>query len=117
MHCISFIALAALIAVAAAAPSEPHLQARKNVDRPDPFNLDHCPGRPTDDADKCTFEKQVMSPAYPEDLFNAEETASLSSNRVTYQTNGYGSNSELQSQTATIPTLLHFQRMSVVSTR
>ncbi|KAG7096691.1 hypothetical protein E1B28_004105 [Marasmius oreades] len=56
MRCTSFVALASVLAVASAAPSE--LQARKNVDRPDPANLDHCPGRPTGDADACTFEKQ-----------------------------------------------------------
>ncbi|KAL0070473.1 hypothetical protein AAF712_002305 [Marasmius tenuissimus] len=58
MRCTSFVALAVAVAAVSAAPSEVHLQARKNVDRPDPAGLDHCPGRPTGDADACTFEKQ-----------------------------------------------------------
>ncbi|ESK89012.1 hypothetical protein Moror_13131 [Moniliophthora roreri MCA 2997] len=60
MRCTSFVALAAVITVASAAPST--LEARKNVDRPDPTNLDHCPGRPIGDADACTFEKQSDLP-------------------------------------------------------
>ncbi|KAL0070465.1 hypothetical protein AAF712_002297 [Marasmius tenuissimus] len=61
MRCTSFVALAVAVAAVSAAPSEVHLQARKNVDRPDPAGLDHCPGRPTGDADACTFEKQNYS--------------------------------------------------------
>ncbi|KAJ8093557.1 hypothetical protein PM082_020415 [Marasmius tenuissimus] len=57
MRCASFVAFAALLSAASAAPSTP-LRARKNVDRPDPAGLDHCPGRPIGDADRCTFEKQ-----------------------------------------------------------
>jgi hypothetical protein len=56
MRCTTFVAVAAAISAASAAPS---LQARKNVDVSDPANLDHCPGRPGGEADTCTFEKQV----------------------------------------------------------
>ncbi|KAK1222205.1 hypothetical protein PQX77_014959 [Marasmius sp. AFHP31] len=56
MRSTFFVALAIVLASVSAVPSE--LQARKNVDRPDPAGLDHCPGRPTGDADACTFEKQ-----------------------------------------------------------
>ncbi|KAJ7475005.1 hypothetical protein FB451DRAFT_1247261 [Mycena latifolia] len=37
-------------------------EKRKNVDRADPANLDHCPGHKTGDADKCTFESQSPQP-------------------------------------------------------
>ncbi|KAF9268252.1 hypothetical protein L218DRAFT_604274 [Marasmius fiardii PR-910] len=60
MHCTFLVTLTSILAVTSAAPS--HLQARKNVDRPDPQNLDHCPGRPLGDADDCTFEKQQDLP-------------------------------------------------------
>ncbi|KAJ7475043.1 hypothetical protein FB451DRAFT_1247362 [Mycena latifolia] len=61
MRCISFstLFLAASISTAVA---RPNLEPRKNVDRPDPANLDHCPGRPKGDADACTFEKQSDLP-------------------------------------------------------
>ncbi|KAL0573905.1 hypothetical protein V5O48_008053 [Marasmius crinis-equi] len=59
MRCTSFVALAAVVAVSAA-PAELH--KRKDVDVTDPTNLDHCPGRPTGDADACTFEKQESLP-------------------------------------------------------
>ncbi|KAK7033578.1 hypothetical protein VNI00_012805 [Paramarasmius palmivorus] len=62
MRCTSFVALALGIAAVSAAPSGQQLEARKNVDRPDPTNLDHCPGRPIGDADRCTFEKQKDLP-------------------------------------------------------
>ncbi|KAK1229333.1 hypothetical protein PQX77_007622 [Marasmius sp. AFHP31] len=67
MRCTSFVVLAAAVAAVSAAPSELH--ARKNVDRPNPSGLDHCPGRDPGDADRCTFEKQAspISPA-PGDL-------------------------------------------------
>ncbi|KAJ7182502.1 hypothetical protein C8R43DRAFT_1228906 [Mycena crocata] len=57
MRCtsLSTLFLAASISTAVARPK---LESRKNVDRADPANLDHCPGRPTGDADACTFEKQ-----------------------------------------------------------
>ncbi|KAK7040685.1 hypothetical protein VNI00_009591 [Paramarasmius palmivorus] len=55
MRCASLFILATALAVSAA-PST--LEARKNVDRPDPANLDHCPGHATGDADACTFEMQ-----------------------------------------------------------
>ncbi|KAK7033587.1 hypothetical protein VNI00_012824 [Paramarasmius palmivorus] len=62
MHFAAFIALALGIATVSAAPSAHQLEARKNVDRPDPTNLDYCPGRPIGDADRCTFEKQANLP-------------------------------------------------------
>ncbi|KAJ8093538.1 hypothetical protein PM082_020396 [Marasmius tenuissimus] len=68
MRCTSFVALAVAVAAVSAAPSEVHLQARKNVDRPDPAGLDHCPGRPTGDADACTFEKQACAPDITTDV-------------------------------------------------
>ncbi|KAJ8093453.1 hypothetical protein PM082_020310 [Marasmius tenuissimus] len=59
MRCTSFVAFAAAVAAVSAAPSELH--ARKNVDRPNPSGLDHCPGRDPGDADRCTFEKQAIA--------------------------------------------------------
>ncbi|KAK7056949.1 hypothetical protein VNI00_002667 [Paramarasmius palmivorus] len=55
MRCVAFITIAVSLSSALAAS---RFEARKDVDRPDPTNLDHCPGRPTGDADRCTFEKQ-----------------------------------------------------------
>ncbi|KAK1224539.1 hypothetical protein PQX77_012551 [Marasmius sp. AFHP31] len=67
MRFASFVTLAAVVAVASAAPSveaeSQALEARKNIDRPNPAGLDHCPGRPIGDADRCTFEKQGNLPA------------------------------------------------------
>ncbi|KAK7062744.1 hypothetical protein VNI00_000232 [Paramarasmius palmivorus] len=59
MRCLSFVTLATAATFASAAS---RFAARKNVDRPDPANLDHCPGRPLGEADKCTFEKQEDLP-------------------------------------------------------
>ncbi|KAI3608848.1 hypothetical protein WG66_003875 [Moniliophthora roreri] len=53
MRCVSSVALALAMA---------KFEARKDVDRPDPTNLDHCPGRPIGDADAYTFEKQKDLP-------------------------------------------------------
>ncbi|KAJ8089293.1 hypothetical protein PM082_014541 [Marasmius tenuissimus] len=61
MRCTSFVAFAAILTSASAAPST-RLRARKNVDRPDPAGLDHCPGRPLGEADRCTFEQQAVLP-------------------------------------------------------
>jgi hypothetical protein len=61
MRCSSFFTLAALVAAASAA-SISTVDKRKNVDRPDPANLDHCPGHATGDADACTFESQSQGP-------------------------------------------------------
>ncbi|KAJ7182503.1 hypothetical protein C8R43DRAFT_6341 [Mycena crocata] len=38
------------------------VERRKNVDRADPANLDHCPGHKTGDADRCTYESQSPQP-------------------------------------------------------
>ncbi|KAK7444344.1 hypothetical protein VKT23_015356 [Stygiomarasmius scandens] len=62
MRCTSIAILAAAITAVTASPAGTRLEARKNVDRPDPSGLDHCPGRPTGDADACTFEKQSDLP-------------------------------------------------------
>ncbi|KAJ7833683.1 hypothetical protein B0H13DRAFT_2256431 [Mycena leptocephala] len=59
MRCISTSALF-LAASISTAVARPNLEPRKNVDRADPANLDHCPGRPIGDADTCTFEKQIL---------------------------------------------------------
>ncbi|KAK7039257.1 hypothetical protein VNI00_010162 [Paramarasmius palmivorus] len=56
MRFTSLVALA-LIAAVSAAP-QVQVEKRKNVDRPDPTNLNHCPGDDPGDADKCTFEMQ-----------------------------------------------------------
>ncbi|KAF9269361.1 hypothetical protein L218DRAFT_1072226 [Marasmius fiardii PR-910] len=58
MHFSSLFALATIIAVTSAGAVE----RRKNVDRPDPTNLDHCPGHKIGDADACTFESQSQGP-------------------------------------------------------
>ncbi|KAK1228806.1 hypothetical protein PQX77_008147 [Marasmius sp. AFHP31] len=60
MRCSLFtlFAVAALASTVAASP----LQRRKNVDRPNPPGLEHCPGREAGDADKCTFESQETGP-------------------------------------------------------
>lgn len=50
----------ALASLASAATID--VEKRKNVDRADPANLDHCPGHKTGDADKCTFESQSPQP-------------------------------------------------------
>ncbi|KAK7457920.1 hypothetical protein VKT23_010267 [Stygiomarasmius scandens] len=56
MQFSSFFTLLLLtIAVSAAPRTE---QKRKNVDRPDPANRNHCPGESVGDADACTFESQ-----------------------------------------------------------
>ncbi|KAF5361523.1 hypothetical protein D9758_006170 [Tetrapyrgos nigripes] len=57
MRCTSFFALVALAAATSAATIST-VDKRKNVDRPDPANLDHCPGHATGDADTCTFESE-----------------------------------------------------------
>lgn len=59
MRCASFLSIVALASVASAAS---RYEKRKNVDRPDPANLDHCPGHATGDADTCTFESQSAGP-------------------------------------------------------
>ncbi|KAJ8089336.1 hypothetical protein PM082_014584 [Marasmius tenuissimus] len=61
MRCTSFDPFAAALASVSGAPS-PSLQARKNVDRPDPAGLDHCPGRPLGEADRCTFGQEAVLP-------------------------------------------------------
>ncbi|KAK7033586.1 hypothetical protein VNI00_012823 [Paramarasmius palmivorus] len=48
--------------VAAVATPDAHIEKRKNVDRPDPTNLKHCPGYSPGDADRCTFEVQKRGP-------------------------------------------------------
>ncbi|KAK7056945.1 hypothetical protein VNI00_002663 [Paramarasmius palmivorus] len=53
MRCVAFITIATSLTSALAAS---RFEARKNVDRPDPANLDHCPGGTIHDADRCTFE-------------------------------------------------------------
>ncbi|KAK7056948.1 hypothetical protein VNI00_002666 [Paramarasmius palmivorus] len=53
------LTLLAIIAATYAAPQHPSQPSkRKNVDRPDPANLDHCPHEKIGDADRCTYEKQ-----------------------------------------------------------
>ncbi|KAI3607336.1 ribosomalproteinS8 [Moniliophthora roreri] len=55
MRCTSLLlAVFALVAAASAT----RFDKRKNVDRPDPANLDHCPGNKLGEADQCTFESQ-----------------------------------------------------------
>ncbi|EEB90074.1 hypothetical protein MPER_11769 [Moniliophthora perniciosa FA553] len=56
MRLTSLFALT-LIAAVSAAP-QVQFEKRKNVDRPDPSNTNHCPGNDPGDADKCTFEMQ-----------------------------------------------------------
>uniref|UniRef100_A0A0W0FMA1 Uncharacterized protein n=1 Tax=Moniliophthora roreri TaxID=221103 RepID=A0A0W0FMA1_MONRR len=56
MRLISLFALT-LVAAVSAAP-QVQVEKRKNVDRPDPTNTNHCPGNDPGDADKCTFEVQ-----------------------------------------------------------
>ncbi|KAL0062395.1 hypothetical protein AAF712_010741 [Marasmius tenuissimus] len=56
MRC-SFFTLFAVATLASTVSASP-LQRRKNVDRPNPPGLEHCPGRELGDADKCTFESQ-----------------------------------------------------------
>ncbi|KAG7085656.1 hypothetical protein E1B28_003202 [Marasmius oreades] len=58
MYFSSFLTLLAVVAATSAGT----IEKRKNVDRPDPGNLDHCPGHATNDADKCTFESQSQGP-------------------------------------------------------
>lgn len=52
MHFSTFFTVLTLTLATSAATVE----KRKNVDRADPANLDHCPGHKTGDADACTFE-------------------------------------------------------------
>ncbi|KAJ8089295.1 hypothetical protein PM082_014543 [Marasmius tenuissimus] len=60
MRC-SFFTLFAVATLASTVSASP-LQRRKNVDRPNPPGLEHCPGRELGDADKCTFESQETGP-------------------------------------------------------
>ncbi|EEB90364.1 hypothetical protein MPER_11438 [Moniliophthora perniciosa FA553] len=55
MRCTSLLTALALVSAASAAS---RYDKRKNVDRPNPSNLDHCPGHSINDADACTFESQ-----------------------------------------------------------
>ncbi|KAJ8093509.1 hypothetical protein AAF712_002288 [Marasmius tenuissimus] len=58
MHFSTFVTLA----IAALSASAATVEKRKNVDRPDPAGLQHCPGRDPGDADRCTFESQETGP-------------------------------------------------------
>ncbi|KAI3618014.1 hypothetical protein WG66_005839 [Moniliophthora roreri] len=55
MRCTSLLTALALVSAASAAS---RYDKRKNVDRPNPSSLDHCPGHSINDADACTFESQ-----------------------------------------------------------
>ncbi|KAF9268251.1 hypothetical protein L218DRAFT_604202 [Marasmius fiardii PR-910] len=58
MRYASFLILSSVIASTSAST----IGRRKTVDRPDPSNLDHCPGYTIGDADKCTFELESQGP-------------------------------------------------------
>ncbi|KAJ8089337.1 hypothetical protein PM082_014585 [Marasmius tenuissimus] len=60
MRCSFFalVAITTLVPITSAVP----FQKRKNVDRPNPPGLEHCPDRQPGDADKCTFEALETGP-------------------------------------------------------
>ncbi|THU91568.1 hypothetical protein K435DRAFT_840962 [Dendrothele bispora CBS 962.96] len=60
MQFSSFFTILTLALVVSAAPRTQ--EKRKNVDRPDPANTNHCPGESVGDADTCTFESQSQGP-------------------------------------------------------
>jgi len=60
MRC-SFLTVLAVATLASTATAS-RFEKRKNVDRPNPAGLEHCPGNQPGDADKCTFESLEPGP-------------------------------------------------------
>ncbi|KAJ8076788.1 hypothetical protein PM082_001211 [Marasmius tenuissimus] len=61
MHFSSFLTLVTLSTLAFGATVS-HVEKRKDVDRPNPAGLEHCPGNSPGDADKCTYEMKETGP-------------------------------------------------------
>ncbi|KAK7056946.1 hypothetical protein VNI00_002664 [Paramarasmius palmivorus] len=63
MRLSATLTLLAIAAATCAAPQNQHQASkRKNVDRPDPANLSHCPDNTVGDADRCTYEISSQGP-------------------------------------------------------
>ncbi|KAJ8093558.1 hypothetical protein PM082_020416 [Marasmius tenuissimus] len=60
MRC-SFLTVFAVATLASTATAT-RFEKRKNVDRPNPAGLEHCPGNNPGEADKCTFEALEPGP-------------------------------------------------------